>query len=42
MPSETNPATRFNAAARQHVRVPHSGSLNPGSGLTVEAWIKPD
>ena len=42
VPSETNTATRFNAAARQHVAVPHSGSLNPGSGLTVEAWIKPD
>ena len=42
VPSETNTATRFNAAARQHVAVPHSGSLNPTSGLTVEAWIKPD
>ena len=42
VPSETNLATRFNAASRQHVRVPHSGSLNPGSELTVEAWIKPD
>ncbi len=37
-----NRAVRFRAISEQSVTVPHSTSLNPGSEVTVEAWVKPD